>query len=125
MSLYPMYAPSPHNHVCPSNHSHPRQPRTPPATMHTPATTHAPQQPHTPPPPATTHGPPVNRMTNRCKHITLPETSFAGSKHEKVFCYTLSSNTLSKVQKILQNATMSENTFQSFNIEVYENFFFS
>ena len=33
--------------------------------------------------------------------------------------------TLSKVQKILRNATRSENTFQSFNIEVYENFFFS
>ena len=32
--------------------------------------------------------------------------------------------TLSKVQEILQNATRSENTFQSFNIEVYENFFF-
>ena len=32
--------------------------------------------------------------------------------------------TLSKVQKILQNATRSENTFQSFNIEVYEKFFF-
>ena len=34
------------------------------------------------------------------------------------------SNTLSKVQKILRNATRSENTFQSFNIEVYEKFFF-
>ena len=32
-------------------------------------------------------------------------------------------NTLSKVQKILRNATRSENTFQSFNIEAYENFF--
>ena len=31
--------------------------------------------------------------------------------------------TLSKVQKILRNATRSENTFQSFNIKVYENFF--
>ena len=34
-------------------------------------------------------------------------------------------STLSKVQKILRNATRSENTFQSFNIEVYENFSFS
>ena len=34
-------------------------------------------------------------------------------------------NTLSKVQKIPRNATRSENTFQSFNTEVYENFFFS
>ena len=25
-----------------------------------------------------THLPPVNRMTNRCKNITLPQTSFAG-----------------------------------------------
>ena len=33
--------------------------------------------------------------------------------------------TLSKVQKILRNATRSENTFQSSNIEVYEKFFFS
>ena len=32
--------------------------------------------------------------------------------------------TLSKVQKILRNGTMSENTFQSFNIKVYEKFFF-
>ena len=31
--------------------------------------------------------------------------------------------TLRKVQKILRNATMSENTFQSFNMEVYEKFF--
>ena len=33
--------------------------------------------------------------------------------------------TLSKVKKILRNVRSSENTFQSFNIEVYENFFFS
>ena len=32
-------------------------------------------------------------------------------------------NTLSKVQKVLRNATRSENMFQSFNIEVYENLF--
>ena len=25
--------------------------------------------------------PPVNRMTNRCKNITLPQTSFAGGKY--------------------------------------------
>ena len=25
--------------------------------------------------------PPVNRMTNRCKNITLPQTSFAGGKN--------------------------------------------
>ena len=38
---------------------------------------------------------------------------------------TLTLITLSKVQKILRNATRSENTFQSFNIEVYEKFYFS
>ena len=32
-------------------------------------------------------------------------------------------HTLSKVQKILRNATRSENMFQSFNIEIYEKFF--
>ena len=42
---------------------------------------------------------------------------------KSVFMPTVS--TLSKVQKILRNARRSENTFQRFNIEVYENFFFS
>ena len=32
----------------------------------------------------------------------------------------VSQNALSKVQKILRNATRSENTFQTFNIEVCE-----
>ena len=32
--------------------------------------------------------------------------------------------TLRKVQKILQNALKSKNTFQSFNMEVYEKIFF-
>ena len=27
------------------------------------------------------YSPPVNRMTNRCKNITLPQTSFAGGKN--------------------------------------------
>ena len=75
----------------------PEQPRTPAprATTHPPeqpctppgATTHPPEQPHMPPratmhapPGATMHAPHVNRMTNRCKNITLPQTSFAGSK---------------------------------------------
>ena len=31
--------------------------------------------------PRTRH-PPVDRMTDRCKHITLPQTSFAGGKYE-------------------------------------------
>ena len=60
------------NHACP-----PEQPRMPP-----------PEQPCMPPLGATMHAPsrsnhtrpPVNRMTNRCKNITLPQTSFAGGK---------------------------------------------
>ena len=81
----------------PGNHAHP------PTAMHTPwqlcitpsnpahplATTHAPWQPCTPPqqprtpsnhacPPATTHTPPVDRIADTCKNITLPQTSFAG-----------------------------------------------
>ena len=31
-------------------------------------------------PACTEADPPVNRMTNRCKNITLPQTSFAGGK---------------------------------------------
>ena len=79
--------------------SPPEQPRMPPrsnhtpprATMHTPlgATMHAPpeqpctppqDQPCMPPPGATMHPHSVNRMTNMCKNITLPQTSFAGGK---------------------------------------------
>ena len=34
------------------------------------------------PPPRKNHArPPVNRMTNWCKNITLPQTSFAGGNH--------------------------------------------
>ena len=56
-------APPRSNHACPpSNHACPPW-----------ATTHAPR--------ATTHAPPVNRMTNWCKNITLPQTSFAGGKY--------------------------------------------
>ena len=31
--------------------------------------------------------PPVNRMTDRCKSITLPQTSFAGGKYKYVAHY--------------------------------------
>ena len=54
------------NHACP-----------PGATMHAPRGATLP-----PPPRATMHTPPVNRMTNRCKNITLPQTSFAGGNNE-------------------------------------------
>ena len=30
---------------------------------------------------------PVNRMTDRCKNITLPQTSFAGGKYPEVSNY--------------------------------------
>ena len=33
--------------------------------------------------PGTAPPPPVNRMTERCKNITLPQTSFAGGKYMK------------------------------------------
>ena len=45
-----------------------------PWTRHPPRTRH-PLGPGTSPGP----DPPVNRMTDRCKHITLPQTSFVGS----------------------------------------------
>ena len=76
------------NHTCP-----PDQPHMPPlgATMHAPlgATTHAPlgATTHTPlgttthAPPSNHACPPMNRMTNRCKNITLPQTSFAGGNN--------------------------------------------
>ena len=35
---------------------------------------------HPPRPEADTSLPPVNRMADRCKNITLPQTSFAGGK---------------------------------------------
>ena len=68
--------PPPSNHACP-----------PAATTHAPLEqTHmlpSRDQPCMPPQGATTHAPPVNRMTNRCKNITLPQTSFAGGKMGK------------------------------------------
>ena len=68
------------------------------------ATTHAlPREQPCPPPGVTTHAPPgvttlpgsnhacppVNRMTNRCKNITLPQTSFAGGKNELLWALVL------------------------------------
>ena len=64
------------------SHACPPQPHTPPATMHTPPWPCMPPYNHACPP-TTTHAPPVNRMTNRCKNITLPQTSFAGGKNLK------------------------------------------
>ena len=87
---------APHNHACPPATTHtPHSLTCPPATMHTPLQPHMPPRPpndhaHPPQPcmsPATMHAPlatihaptPVNRMTNRCENITLPQTSFVGS----------------------------------------------
>ena len=53
----------------------PEQPCMPPR-----ATTHAPQEQPCPPG-ATMPAPPVNRMTNWCKNITLPQTSFASGNN--------------------------------------------
>ena len=54
-----------------TTHAHP-----PGAATHAPGSNHAcppREQPRTPPP--------VNGMTNRCKNITLPQTSFAGGNN--------------------------------------------
>ena len=55
----------------------------PPGPGNPPRARHPPPEPGTPPPPE--QAPPaVNRMTNRCKNITLPQTSFAGGKNYHV-----------------------------------------
>ena len=80
------------SHACPpratthtpqSNHAPPpplEQPCMPPrATMQPPEQPcMPPEQPHMSPQEQPRMPPPVNRMTNRCKNITLPQTSFAG-----------------------------------------------
>ena len=38
-----------------------------------------------PPPPGPGTGPPVNRMTERCKNITLPQTLFAGGNDSTTY----------------------------------------
>ena len=50
-----------------------------------------PEQPHMP---SGSTCPPVNRMTNWCKNITLPQTSFVGGKntHTQVQHYAFSAN---------------------------------
>ena len=102
----PCMPPSPHtplgmhplHHACPQPQTLPGNHTCPLATTHAPlATTHAPHpwQPCMPPsnracpphqqpcmPPRNhAHPPPLNRMTNWCKNITLPQTSFAGGKN--------------------------------------------
>ena len=99
-----MHAPLPCIPPCHAIHPPPCTPppctpgHTCPPGMHTaPWATHAPLATHTCPamhapqghsqqtcPPAMHAPPPVNRMTNRCKNITLPQTSFAGGKNDKL-----------------------------------------
>ena len=79
------------HHACPlpqSNHACPlEQPRMPPGSNHA----WPPGSNHTCSPAATMHTPqekprmppPVNRMINRCKNITLPQTSFAGGNKQR------------------------------------------
>ena len=63
-------------------HMPPKQPRMPPQSNHA----CPPKQPCMPPP-QNNHArlDPVNRMTNWCKNITLPQTSFAGGKYDLLF----------------------------------------
>ena len=35
------------------------------------------------------HMPPVDRMTDMCKHITLPQTSFVGGNNRDLLCSKL------------------------------------
>ena len=75
-------------------------PRTrPPPPDQAPAPDQAPLGPDPPRPgtPQDQAPPPVNRMTNRCKNITLPQTSFAGGKKRKSrFVHLCRSNTYRK-----------------------------
>ena len=95
------------------------QPCMPPqATTHAPlgATMHAPpEQPHTHPPeqpcmpPQSNHArcpPSVNRMTNWCKNITLPQTSFAGGNNIR-----LTQHTSHRINITLSNLSLNSADF--------------
>ena len=71
--------PSPRSRQSPSRHL-PGAGNLPPGSRHPPGA--GTPQDQTLPGPGT---PPVNRITNRCKSITLPQTSFAGGKNIKWF----------------------------------------
>ena len=61
--------------------------QTPPGADPPPPQSRPPTARHAGIPPAMHAGmppPPVNRMTDRCKNITLPQTSFAGGKNSIV-----------------------------------------
>ena len=82
----------PGNHACPLATMHvPWQPCMPPSNHACPPTTmHTPRQPcmlpsnHACPPWQPRMPPPVDRITDTCKNITLPQTSFAGGKNHYI-----------------------------------------
>ena len=72
---------------------------------HTPQEQTPPQRPaarHAGIPPAMHAGiaPPMNRMTNRCKNITLPQTSFAGGNNPSTPRPPLQARSLRETQSI-------------------------
>ena len=74
-------------------------------TPHTPREQTPPQRPaarHAGIPPAMHAGiaPPMNRMTNRCKNITLPQTSFAGGNNPATPRPPLQARSLRETQSI-------------------------
>ena len=88
------------------------QPRTPPRSNHT----HTPTATMHAPPGATTHAPPVNRMTNWCKNITLPQTSFAGGKNLKALDHNR--NPLTSVNNIQEKSNEAAGSAASFLIMI-------
>ena len=90
--IKPCMPPNKTTHPQIKTHMHPLNKTThappPNKTMHAPRSNHARSPPrsnhtHPTPPPGSNHAchPPVNRMTNWCKNITLPQTSFAGGNN--------------------------------------------
>ena len=66
-------------------------------------------------PACTETDPPVNRMTNRCKNITLPQTSFAGSNDKPWYMFSIRRteevNSIHRFQSgILLNTSVAEIT---------------
>ena len=53
------------------------------------------------------HAPPVNRMTNWCKNITLPQTSFAGGKYRSVIQCIMSDGPI--IQRITIDTMLNNN----------------
>ena len=96
----PCMPPPEQPHFPPSNHTCPplEQPCMPPrATMQAPQSNHTPQ--------ATMHAPPMNRMTNRCKNITLPKLRLRAVKNcsptgEHLFYHSMSVNITEELMRV-------------------------